>query len=180
MTKSVTEEMIRPIEDEDALPPEIREARIIARSGLNESRIVAQMLRRLRSARIFGVGRDASKANDSVALQVLFRLADQVEKLETCDLGEDETELDRQSRIAMIIKQMGDFTRDMHTVGARVIDRAAKQQSEAAKLMLADRHFRMKMEKDAGKDVASLSDSQLQGLLDAQPVVVLDEKDAHD
>ncbi len=177
--KSVTEDMIKPIEDEERLPPEIREARLVARSGLHESRIVAQMLRRLRSARIFGPDRDQSKAKDSVALQVLFRLADQVEKLETCDLGEDETELDRQSRIAAIVKQMGDFTRDMHTVGARVIDRAAKQQSEAARLMLADRHFRMKLESENGKNLDQLIDSQLQGLLDAQPVVVLDEDKSH-
>jgi hypothetical protein len=175
---SLDESMIQPV-DETKLPPEISEARQVARSALNESRIVAQMLRRLRSARIFGADRTVAGPKDSVALQVLFRLADQVEKLESCPLGDDETEMERQSRIAAIVKQMGDFTRDMHVVGARVIDRAAKQQSEAARLMLADRHFRMKLEKETGNDLNALSDAQLQGLLDAQPVVILDEKEGH-
>lgn len=152
-------------------PEDVRHCQSLAKSARRDAWVVSQMLKRIQRAKLFGPNRDTERPQDSVAVQILFKMAAQVEKVEQAQLTEDETELDRQAKVFSCLKAMGDFTRDMLTTGARTLDRAAKQNAEAARLMLADKHFKAKLETIAGKTIDALSDSELLVITEEPPDV---------
>lgn len=82
---------------------------------------------------------------DGVAIQILKRLAAQVRKLEDVPLGDDETELDREVKIAHILSQMTKQQAAMEQAVSKAVGCSTKAIQEAAKLQFAMKRHQDKM-----------------------------------
>lgn len=71
---------------------------------------------------------------DGVSIQILKRLAAQVKKLEEVDLGDDESPLDREVKIATILSAMTKHQAIMEQQVAKAVGLSTKAQQEASKL----------------------------------------------
>lgn len=90
---------------------------------------------------------DRLTSRDGVALQILKRLARQVEKLETTPLDEDqgETELERGVRIASVLSQMTKQQAVMEQSITKAVGMSTRASQEAAKLSFQMQAHRDKM-----------------------------------
>jgi hypothetical protein len=83
---------------------------------------------------------------DGVAIQILKRLAAQVKKLEEVELGDEETQLDREVKIATILSAMTKHQSIMEQQVAKAVGLSTKAQQEAAKLQHSMRMHKDKMD----------------------------------
>ena len=120
--------------------------RLQASTAAKMMRAAHQAQKALNSARLFeceGTPAEPITHRDGVAIQILKRLAQQVRKLEETPLGDDESELDREVKIAQILSQMTKQQAVMEQSIAKAVGLSTKAQQEAAKLQ-----FAMKVHKD--------------------------------
>lgn len=80
------------------------------------------------------IKRSEHSFRDSVGIQLLKLLSDDIEALDQMELGPDETELMRSDRKARLRAQQTKILADMQAAQAKVLDRSARGQAEAAKL----------------------------------------------
>lgn len=92
---------------------------------------------------------------DGTSIQILKKLAKQVKLLEETELGEDETELERNVKIANILSQMTKQQATMEQNIAKAVGLSTKAQQEAAKLQFAMQAHRDKMELVKDKDMTA-------------------------
>lgn len=142
------------------LPPEPNEQGVIESRLKLQALTAAKMMRAahqaqkaLNLAKLFpcqdGDGKpvpaDPLTHRDGVSLQILKRLAAQVEKLSLVDLGEDETELDREVKIAQILSLMTRQQGVMELAVAKAVQLSTKAAQEASKLQFDMKRHQDKM-----------------------------------
>ena len=95
---------------------------------------------------------------DSVSIQILKKLAKQVEILETTPLGDNETELDRNVKVANILSLMTRQQQTMEQSVAKAVGMSTKAQQEAAKLQFQIQAHKEKMDllKDKELDAVTI------------------------
>lgn len=108
------------------------------------------------------VAADPVSHRDGVALQILKRLARQVEALESVPLEEGETELERGVKIAQILNQMTKQQAVMEQSISKAVGISTRASQEAAKLSFQMQAHREKME--AQKD--KLTAAEVEGIAD--------------
>lgn len=93
---------------------------------------------------------------DGASVQILKRLAAQVQKLEDCPLGEDETELDREVKIAQILTMMTKQQATMEQAIAKAVGMSSRASQQAAELTFKMRAHQDKMRRlDEGQITAA-------------------------
>ncbi len=90
---------------------------------------------------------------DGASVQILKRLAAQVRKLEDCPLGDDETDLDREVKIAQILTMMTKQQAAMEQNIAKAVGMSSRASQQAAELT-----FKMRAHQDK---MRRLDDSQI-------------------
>ena len=101
---------------------------------------------------------------DGASVQILKRLAAQVQKLEDCALDEGESELDRQVKIAQILTMMTKQQAAMETAIAKAVGMSSKASQQAAELTFKMRAHQDKMRR---LDDGNINAVTIEGIADS-------------
>jgi hypothetical protein len=135
---------------DDRLPSKLtpqQVSRMLTATATKNARIIHRVLVRLKSLRLFGDDRErAPSYKDPVSVQVLIQLAERYERMMHAELGEDETELQREARLASLLTKIQDAQNQMMNHAHRITEHQTKCAIEAQKIEQAAMKHRDQMD----------------------------------
>jgi hypothetical protein len=146
-----------------------RIAELLTLTSAKNARMIHHVLSRLKKLRLFGDGREVEATlRDGVAVQVLIQLAERYDRMANVPLGKDETEIQREEKLANLLMKIQEAQNRIMDHAHRITEHQTKCAIEARKIeQTAGRHNdkmeieREKMARFAQKASRELTDDEL-------------------